>query len=405
MTFNPLHERGIPLEKQLRNWSELNARPYSKDDVHPFTRCRVIVMNGIEAEATMFSHQFARHTRNLDLKRMLAMTRRIEQQQQKMINWLTPGEESTLEVTIGYEQVAVELTAWVAQMEPHPYAKQAYDFALLEDFDHLYRYADLLDLTAPKRAEQIVGELTEIMPGRPTKLHHRHPMDNIRRPLDAYTGDPLSSLHALTLTAAEQQTMNFYMTIGNRFQEPIARGLYLEIGMVEEEHVSHYEALLDPSLSWTEMLVQHEYNECYLYYSFLEQEDDPRIKKIWELHLGMELEHLRLACEMMRTHDRRDPEMILPKSLPAPLRFESNKAYVRSVLANQVDLTEDGLDFEPMSELPDGHRVHRYQGIVNAAGNPSEQIIEEHRRVKGREYRLQTEGRHPVPELEEENVA
>ena len=93
MSFNPLSERGIPLEKQLRNWSELNVKPYDKDAVHPFTRCRVILMNGIEVEAAMFSHQFARHTRNLDLKRMLAMTRRVEQQQQKAVNWLTPAQE------------------------------------------------------------------------------------------------------------------------------------------------------------------------------------------------------------------------------------------------------------------------------------------------------------------------
>src|ERR1051325_8925586 len=28
MAFNPLRERGIPLEKQFRNWSELNVKPY-----------------------------------------------------------------------------------------------------------------------------------------------------------------------------------------------------------------------------------------------------------------------------------------------------------------------------------------------------------------------------------------
>ena len=43
----------------------------------------------------------------------------------------------------------------------------------------------------------------------------------------------------------------------------------------------------------------HEYNECYLYYSFMEQETDPRIKAMWELHLNMELAHLqqrRASC-------------------------------------------------------------------------------------------------------------
>src|SRR5918996_6099451 len=117
MSFNPLAERGIPIEKQLRNWSELNVQPYDKYTVDPYTRTRAITMNGIEVESILSSHQFARHTDNPDIKRNLALVRRIEQQQQKAVNWLIPGDESTLEVTIGYEQVAVDLTAYVARNE------------------------------------------------------------------------------------------------------------------------------------------------------------------------------------------------------------------------------------------------------------------------------------------------
>lgn len=62
MGFNPLHERGIPLERQLRNWSELNVAPFDTRNVDPYTRCRVIFMNGIEVEAIINSHQFNRHT-------------------------------------------------------------------------------------------------------------------------------------------------------------------------------------------------------------------------------------------------------------------------------------------------------------------------------------------------------
>jgi len=143
MPFNPLEETGIPVENQFRNWSELNVDPYRKMEVDPYTRARVILMNGIEVESVIFSHQFARHTDNLDLKRALALSRRVDQQQQKVVNGLNPGDQTPLETTIGYEQVAVDLTAWLARHEPDPMLKQALDFALLEDFDHLYRYADL----------------------------------------------------------------------------------------------------------------------------------------------------------------------------------------------------------------------------------------------------------------------
>jgi len=87
------------------------------------------------------------------VKKQLAWMRRIEAQQQKAINWLIPGDESTIEVTLGYAQAA-DLTAWVAQHEADPYFRQVYDFALLEDFDHLYRYANLYQLIEGKKQMQ-----------------------------------------------------------------------------------------------------------------------------------------------------------------------------------------------------------------------------------------------------------
>ncbi|OUC83530.1 hypothetical protein CA984_40500, partial [Streptosporangium minutum] len=123
MSFNPLQERGIPLDKQLRNWRELNVTPIDPDHSDPYTRCRIIAMNGIEVEAILFSHQFNRHCPDPAVKQQLARVRYIEAQQQKAVNWLLPGLASVLETTIAYEQVAVDLTAWVARMEPDPYLK------------------------------------------------------------------------------------------------------------------------------------------------------------------------------------------------------------------------------------------------------------------------------------------
>jgi len=159
MGFNPLEEKGTPIEQQIHSWSDLNVTPYDKNLVHPYTQTRVILMNGIEVEAVLFKHHFNRHTTDVELKKSLALTRAIEQQHQKMVNWLAPGNASNLEVTIGYEQVAVDLTAWLARTEPDPYVKAALDFALLEDFDHLYRYSNLLELTEGKQANKIVKDL------------------------------------------------------------------------------------------------------------------------------------------------------------------------------------------------------------------------------------------------------
>jgi hypothetical protein len=396
MTFNPLEQRGIPLDQQLRNWRELDVVPVDPDHSDPYTKCRIITMNGIEIESIMFSHHFARICPDMEVKRKLAEIRYIEQQQQKVVNWLLPGSASPLETTLSYEQVAVDLTSWIARMEPDPYLRQAYEFGVLEDFDHLYRYANLYEMVQHRKAEKIVDDLTEVMPGRPTKYHHRHPVDNVREPYDRNSAAPVSKLHALTVLSAEQQTMNFYMNVGPQYMEPIARQLYQEIAMVEEEHVTHYESLVDPGETWWERLVNHEYNECYLYHSFMQTESDRKVKAIWELHLNMELEQLRIAVELMRQHDGRDPAELLPAELPAPVTFEPNKAYLRQLLDTQVDLTTLGTGYV--------HEAHErfqrmQQQLMGDEAPSSERIIDEHRGQFGTDYRLETEGPHPVPEL------
>ncbi|MBI0294069.1 hypothetical protein JBE04_06100 [Streptomyces sp. PRKS01-29] len=396
MSFNPLEQRGIPLDRQTRTWRELDVTPIDPDRCDPYTRCRIITMNGIEIEAILFSHQMARHCEDMDVKRQLAETRSVEAQQQKAVNWLLPGLASVLETTIAYEQVAVDLTAWVARMEPDPYLTQAYQFGVLEDFDHLYRYANLYEMIEHRKAEEIVQGLTEIMPGRPTKYHHRNPVDNVREPYDRNQTNPLSKLHALTVMSAEQQTMNFYMNVGPQYMEPIARQLYQEIGLIEEEHVTHYESLVDPGETWWERLVNHEYNECYLYHSFMEQESDPKVKSIWELHLNMELEHLRIACDLMRRNDGREPEEVVAPELPNVLTFEPNKGYIRELLDTQIDLTTLGTGY-----VREAHeRFEAMQALLNDGDQPpSERVMAQHRDMFGREYRLETEGEHPEPSL------
>jgi hypothetical protein len=237
-------------------------------------------------------------------------------------------------------------------------------------------------------------------------VEHRHPFDDVRRPTDANTANPLTCLHILTITAAEQQTMNFYMNVGNIPENPLARALYLEIAQIEEQHVTNYESLMDPNMSWFQGEVLHQYNECYLYHSFMSQEPDPRIRQLWELHLDMEIGQLQAACQMMRQYENRDPAEFLPKELPTPTLFEENKQFVRQILESQVSLTADGDNFVPVDSLPEDHRYFQYQAAVNGGRwVPSEEVIAQHAREhSGKDYRLETEGPHPVPWLREPDV-
>ena len=388
MALDLLHERGTPLHAQHFTWRDLVRTPYSKLDDDAFTRVRVILMNGIESEALRFSHACARMNR--DLQRDLAEVRRIEQFQQTMVNWLNPPDQSPLETTIGFEQVAIEVTAAVAQHEPDPYLKQVYRFGLLEDFDHLYRYSALLDRIEGKDANNITQCYTDIRPGRPTSVEHRAPQDDLRDSYDRRSAAPLSKLHALTIMAAEHQTHDYYMTVGPLFADPVARQLYAEIAAIEEQHVTQYECLADASETWLEKWLLHEATEVYTYYSCLQQESNPRLKAIWERFVDYELGHMHHVAQLLQRVEGRDPAELLPATLPEPIAFESHRRFVREVLEAEVDLRANGTRIVPLSEESPASMAQRQ--LLNRDGSPSEIVAAGYRWTPGTELTRKTNG-------------
>jgi hypothetical protein len=311
---------------------------------------------------------------NGPLQARLARVRRIEQHQQTLVNWLNPPDQSPLETTIGFEQVAIEVTAALAQQEPNPYLAQTYRFGLLEDFDHMYRFAALLDRVEGKDANNLLQSYTDIKPGRPTSVEHRDPEDDLRRPYDRAKADPLTKLNAMILVAAEHQTHDYYMNIGPGFADPVARQLYAEIASIEEQHVTQYECLIDPQETWLEKWVLHEATEVYTYWSCLGQESNPFVKKVWERFLDYELGQLQYACEALKELQRRDPAELLPSKLPDPIAFSSQREFVRRTLESEVDLRAQGTEFIDVSkETPDSPSV-RYRDQVNRDGSPSDTV-------------------------------
>jgi rubrerythrin len=376
--------RGVPLERQGFTWRDMVQKPISKLDDDAYTRVRIILMNGIENEALRFSHAAARM--NKALQAPLAQIRRIEQHQATLINWLIGPDHSPLETTIAYEQVAIDVTAAVAMNEPDAYLAQVYRFGLLEDFDHMYRYSALLDRLEGKDANNILQSYTDILPGRPTIDEHRAPVDDLRKPYNRKKAAPLSKMHALTIMAAEQQTHNFYMNIGPMYADPVARQLYAEIASIEEQHVTQYESIIDPEETWLEKLVLHEAAEVYNYYGCMEQESNPRIKAIWERFVDYELGHLRMAMDLMKKHEKRDPEEILPAELPERIPFASQREFVRETLANEVDLRADGTEIVPKEKESEASLA--YRKAVNADGSPSETVSAGYRWAPGSELKL-----------------
>lgn len=398
--MNPFELKAKKIENTYDNWKELAPKAYDKYATDPYTKTRIILMNGAEMEGVKFSHFFARNCPNNELRRELAKTRRGEAQQQKKLQALKPRDESILETTLSYEQLAVDLTAILAKEEVNASVRNQLNFALLEDFDHLYRFSDLLEQDDGESFEALIGHYTEIMPGRPTIAEHRHPNDDIRYPLDFHTGDILSRLHVNIITAAEQQTMSFYMNAGAFYPTDQGRRLYNEIAMIEEQHVSGYESLLDPNCSWLENLLMHEYTECYLYYSCYKDETDERIRKVWERCFEDEVTHLHRAAELLEKYEGKHWQQVIPKGeFPALLKLHENKEYIREVLKS-VRLTAVREGYKNIDDLSPNADFFAYQKKVcpDDVKTPSHGFMSLYIERNGQDLRYE-EKPHPIVEL------
>lgn len=401
--MNPLEQETQDLNKYFMTYEKMYPKAYNKKKAGPYTKTRVILMNGTEYESVWFLHQFARHCNNDEIKQYLAIVRSQEQQQQKLIACLKPINESILETTIAYEQLAIDLTATLAQNEVDKSNIEALNFALLEDFDHLYRFSNLMMLdTKGADPEFLVGKYTEIMPARPTIAHHRYPMDNVKKPMNANKSEIYSKLVANIITAAEQQTMNYYMNISQWYKTDLGRKLYAEIGMVEEEHVTQYESLKDPTCTWLENWVLHEYTESYLYYSAYIEETDKNIKQIWLHHFEMECAHLKIACYLLEKYEKTSPKKVIGNGeFPTLLKLGTNKQYVRDVLERTVMLTGDRQSYIDIMKLKDNADFFLYQNEIL----PDEETVASHMVVNevikkhGSDYRYQDKP-NPIKELQ-----
>lgn len=386
MTFNPLKEKGMSIEKQLRSWHEIALKPFNKTEVDCYTRTRQILMNGIEVEAWNFKHNFSRMSGDKEANNFIAQTRRIEDMQQTTVNWLTPADQSVLETTLGYEQVAVDLTAWMAQNEPDEYVKETFDFGLLEDFDHLYRYSQWAYMEHGISPNSIVQAQTDVMLSRPTQNHHNDNRLRLRNPYDKFSADPQTKVNLYTLVSGEQQTHNYYAEHGMEYGNQCIRETYAEIKDVEEEHVSMYESLIDPSESLYEKLLLHEFTEVCNYFTCMEDEVEDRYKHIWEMFLDFELGHLHIAAELFKKNEKRDPEEVIGDKVVIPCRFLSQKEYVSHVLQTQIQKRlNDEKGYTEINKLPENWASYKVQEEVGKDGAPTEAVIQIMTTANGRD--------------------
>jgi len=371
MTASWLDGKGTAIDEQRFTLRELAPQPISKLDDDAQTRMRIMVMAGVENEQNRFLHAFSRADPNL--AGPLAMIRRVEHQQQALLMNLLPPDLSPVEAAIGYTQAAVELTSLLAQAEPDPYLASVYRFSLSEDVDHLYRWAALLDRLDGRDANTILQGYTTIRSGRPTPSTHRAPDDDLRTPYDRLSTQIASKINLLTLIGIKTQLRDQLMSLGPQCADPVARQLFAEIGLVEEQHLTQYGSLIDSGETWLEKWLLHEATEVFLYRSWVAQESSPRIKDIWTRFGSYESGQLVAVGKLIATNERRDPDTILSLEMPPTLDWSLQRRHIDGVVDAELGLRASGTRIVPTEE--DSPSSLRYRAYLGKDGSPSLDVI------------------------------
>ena len=279
--FDPLDHPGIPVDRHGRHWRELDGGPVDPRATDPDTRCRMGMMAAVEGSAEYFDRRFASRVDGADARRSVRGLGEAAAERRRHIAAVRPPARGATEKAIDRARAAFDMAGWAARNEREPGRSAAYRKQAWQHLGRLRRYAEVSERAQLPWADQIAEEVDGLWPPRTTA-------PAVRWTPSSPMTQSLSLLHEWLVHAADRPATG-------------VRPGKLESG-------------------W-ETLVVHESASCYLYYGFLAEEDDRRLKPMWELHLQMQLAHLRVASDLLRRRRDRDPQEVIGAGLPEPVRL------------------------------------------------------------------------------------
>jgi len=317
--FDPLDHPGIPVDRHGRHWHEFDGEPLDTRATDPFTLRRISVMAAVEANAERFDRQFANRVRDADARRSVNRLGDATAARRRHIAAVRAPVHGAAEHAVDRERAAFDTAGWAARNEHEPDRSSAYRQQAWQHLQRLRRYAE--------SGDQVADEVDGWWPPRTTAPARS-------RTYSAPVTSPLSLLH------------DWMVHAGYR---PEARG------------------------SGWEALVVHESASCYLYYAFVAEEDDRRLRPMWELHLQMQLAHLRAASELLRRYSGRDSREVIGEGLPEPVALRTDRPLVWVDEADQPERNRRPPDSGPdVLELLTAHHARMSRLFSGAASSGDE---------------------------------
>jgi hypothetical protein len=323
--FDPLDHPGLPVERHGRHWHELDVEPIDVRRSDPGARGRISTMEALEAAAALFDRRLTPRCPDADSRASVGRLGESASERRRHVAALQPRPGSTLEDAIGAERAAYDLVAWVARSEVTPRWAAAYRGQARQHLERLRSYAELGDRIGFGWADRVGSEVDDLSSaaGRAQDPRRAAPPGSTADP-------PTSLLYDWAVRAAQQQIARHSGGITRQLPRPDTvenlrrRGYRPDAGRIR----------------W-ERLVVHESATCYLYYAFLGEETDPRLRPVWELHLQMGLAYLRAAGDLLRSYTDQDPHQVVGTGLPEPGAWDAFRTRVWVAPADDDTASEE----------------------------------------------------------------
>jgi hypothetical protein len=84
------------------------------------------------------------------------------------------------------------------------------------------------------------------------------------------------------------------------------------------------------------------------------------------------LGQLQFVADLFEQIEKRDAAEVLSDTLPAPIRYDSHREFVRETLRREVQMSAAGATFVDRSEETEQTRA--YRDHMNADGSPSDTV-------------------------------
>lgn len=393
--MNP-YQTGAPrLSHGLRSWEDLLAVPVQTEN-HPLRRARLLLAAALWEDVPALRG-------DAEFIRQATLIRRVEWQQRLRFLSFLPG-DPPCERLLTALFMLTELTASAAQLEKEPRARAVMDFLLPENCDMLYRTANLLSLEYSVSADDILCSQAELMPGRPCIAAHRHPYDDVQRPLRDAARKPQTFINLYLLRAAARSVSRMAAAALNT-QSPQSQALYAELSLLLSEHATQYDGLLGEERSPQLRLLLRAYCGWCLYHGLAAQEENETLKTAYQEAETACCAHLHKARSLyLRAAGKDAPVPFEDEEAPAPPILCANKGYIRGALRN-VGVTLRRGEHLPVGMLPAGADFFRYQQRLNSdlPRVPSHAVVTAHILKTGQDFRSEL-APHPVEMLRDRAV-